>query len=46
MKKIGRYEVLNSDKLTPKSKYVLIFDTVYGIVFKDAILDFGDEQDE
>ena len=46
MKKIGRYEVLNSDKLTVKSKYVLIFDTVYGIVFKEEIMDSEVIQDE
>jgi len=45
MKKIGRYEVLNSDKLTTSSKDVLIFDTVYGIVFKEEIMDLVDEQE-
>ena len=45
MKKLGRYEVLNSDKLTTSSKDVLIFDTVYGIVFKEEIMDLVDEQE-
>ena len=43
MKKIKRYEVLNSDKLTVNSKDALIFDTVYGIVLKVEILDVSDE---
>lgn len=44
MKRQGRYEVLNSDKLTVNSRYALVFDTVYGMVMKVEILDFGDEQ--
>ena len=45
MKRIGRYEVLNSDKLTTSSKDVLIFDTVWGIVMKVEIMDLVDEQE-